>query len=82
MGCECGVIEKSGSWFSYNGERIGQGRDNARKTIESDPALLAELEEKIKNAGLDMSEETRESDELSDEDLDIRLLDLDGDGDE
>ncbi len=43
------IIKKSGSWFSYNGERIGQGKDNARKTIEENPALMDELEEKIRS---------------------------------
>lgn len=42
------VIKKSGSWYSYNGERIGQGKDNARKTIEDNPAMLAEIEDKVR----------------------------------
>ncbi len=48
IGIELGIVQKSGSWFSYNGERIGQGKENAKEFIESDPALLAEIEEKIK----------------------------------
>ncbi len=76
MGVEVGVIEKSGSWFSYNGERLGQGRDNARKTIEGDSALSAELEAKIKAATL--NDEIDEIDSpLDDEELDIRLLETD-----
>ena len=43
------IIKKSGSWFSYNGERIGQGKDNVRKLIESNPDLLAELDQKIRS---------------------------------
>ena len=43
-----GVIEKSGSWFSYDGQRLGQGKDKARLLIESDEALFAEIEEKVK----------------------------------
>ena len=80
MGVEFGVIEKSGSWFAYNGERLGQGRDNARKLIESDAALAAEIEDKIKacmaNDGGAEIEDT-----LDDDDLDIRMLELDLDGD-
>jgi recombination protein RecA len=38
------IVEKSGSWFSYKGERLGQGRDNARTFLEERPALLAEIE--------------------------------------
>ena len=48
IGINLGIVQKSGSWFSYNGERIGQGKENAKNYIESDPDLLAEIEEKIK----------------------------------
>ncbi|MBO7376844.1 MAG: recombinase RecA [Clostridia bacterium] len=47
---ELGVIQKSGSWFSYNGERLGQGKDNARKVIEESPELFAELDAKVRAA--------------------------------
>ncbi len=77
MGVECGVIEKSGSWFAYNGERLGQGRDNARNTIESDPNLLAELEAKVKASGIQGGTEGDESLALDDDDLDIRMMDMD-----
>lgn len=82
MGVECGIIEKSGSWFSYNGERLGQGRDNARLTIEADPALLAELEEKIKAAGVHDEEAGDTLDALDEDDLDIRMMDMDLDSDQ
>jgi len=42
------IIEKSGSWFSYNGDRIGQGRENAKDFIEKNPAIFAELEAKVR----------------------------------
>ena len=42
------IIKKSGSWFSYNGERIGQGKDNVRKMIEGNPAFLAELDMRVR----------------------------------
>jgi recombination protein RecA len=42
------LIEKSGSWFSYGTERIGQGRDNAKAFLEKNPAIQAELEEKLR----------------------------------
>ena len=38
-----GVIVKSGAWFAYNGDRLGQGRDNVRAYIRSNPGLMAEL---------------------------------------
>jgi recombination protein RecA len=42
-----GILEKSGAWFSYGGERVGQGRENARNYLQERPHLLAELEAKI-----------------------------------
>lgn len=44
-----GLIEKSGSWFSYNGEKIGQGKENAKKFLENNPEIMETLEHKIKN---------------------------------
>jgi recombination protein RecA len=41
------IIEKSGAWFSYSGERIGQGRENARSYLQERPKLLAEIEQKL-----------------------------------
>ena len=75
-GVDLGIIEKSGSWFAYNGERLGQGRDNARKLIESDAALCAEIEAKIKAALANSDSDVIEED-LDEDDLDIRMLDLD-----
>ena len=71
---ELGIIQKSGSWFSYNGERIGQGRENARKTVESDPALFAEIEAKIRSLADKLADEDGGDFELDDDDLDIDLL--------
>lgn len=42
------IIEKSGSWFSYNGERLAQGRDNVRDLLRSKPELSAEIEQKVR----------------------------------
>ena len=83
MGVALGILEKSGAWFYYDGSRIGQGKDNARQFIESDPAMMAEIEAKIKEKGAAVEaqrEENMEDDEEEDEELDIRLLDLDDDG--
>ena len=41
-------VEKAGAWFSYNGERIGQGRENAKKYIENNPELMQELDQKVR----------------------------------
>jgi recombination protein RecA len=45
---ESGIIDKSGAWYSYNGQKIGQGRENAKLYLKDTPALMAEVEEKVK----------------------------------
>ncbi len=53
LGVTAGVVEKSGSWYSYNGERIGQGRDNAKLFLKSHPDMATTIEASIRsNAGL------------------------------
>ncbi len=47
LGVEKGIITKSGAWFEYNGNKIGQGRENAKEYIEKTPGLYDELREKI-----------------------------------
>lgn len=44
------IVQKSGAWFSYNGERLGQGRDNSKELIKSNPELYNEIEERVKAA--------------------------------
>ncbi len=48
IGAEAGIIEKSGAWYSFNGQKIGQGRENAKMYLKDNPAVLAEVEEKVK----------------------------------
>ena len=50
MGVEQKVLEKSGSWYAYNGEKIGQGKDNAREFLKENPDLAAEIENKVRAA--------------------------------
>ena len=53
LGVTAGIVEKSGAWFSYDGERIGQGRENAKAFLKQHPDRAAEIEKKIReNAGL------------------------------
>ena len=78
---ELDIIQKSGSWFSYNGERLAQGKDNTRKAIEENPELFAELDAKVRAA---LSEKrdggSSGSDDFElDDDLDIDLGDGQGD---
>lgn len=50
MGVEYGIIQKSGSWFSYDGSRLAQGRDAAKKMLQDNPELADEIEAKIMEA--------------------------------
>jgi recombination protein RecA len=53
LGEKAGVVEKSGSWFSYDGQRIGQGRENAKKYLRENPEVAQTIEQKIReNAGI------------------------------
>jgi len=54
LGVKAGVVEKSGSWYSYGDERIGQGRENAKLYLKSNPTVATAIEDKIRAAnGLD-----------------------------
>jgi recombination protein RecA len=48
LGVKSGIVEKAGAWFSYNGEKIGQGRENAKKFLKDNPAIADEIEAKIR----------------------------------
>ena len=52
MAVDTDVIKKSGSWFSYQDAKLGQGRDAVKNMLEDNPELMSELEEKIKEANL------------------------------
>ena len=50
MGVNARIIEKSGAWYAYNGEKIGQGRDNAREFLRENPELAREMENKVRQS--------------------------------
>ena len=50
LGVQAGIVEKSGSWFSYNGERIGQGKDNAREFLKERPEMAIEIENRVRDS--------------------------------
>jgi recombination protein RecA len=50
MGAAAGVLEKSGSWYAYQGEKIGQGKDNAREFLRENPDLAHEIENKVRES--------------------------------
>ena len=57
LGVKADLVEKSGSWFSYNSQRIGQGRENAKTFLKSNPEIADEIEAKIREqAGLGAKE--------------------------
>jgi hypothetical protein len=48
MGVNAKIVEKAGAWYAYNGEKIGQGRDNAREFLRENPDLAREIENKVR----------------------------------
>jgi recombination protein RecA len=53
LGVKAGIVEKSGAWFSYNSQRLGQGRDNSKATLRDNPAMAREIEQLLRgSAGL------------------------------
>jgi len=70
LGEKAGVVEKSGSWYSYDGQRIGQGRENAKTYLREHPEMAATIEQKVRanagivaNALMDGGKEAEEEDE-------------------
>ena len=47
IGVDKGIIEKAGAWYSYNGSKIGQGRENVKEYLKNNPEIAAEVEQKI-----------------------------------
>jgi recombination protein RecA len=70
LGVRAGIVEKSGAWFSFNGDRIGQGRENTKAFLKDNPKVAAEIEKAIRqNAGLivdKMLQAAPEGDEAAD----------------
>ena len=68
LGVEEDIVEKSGAWYSYNGERLGQGKENAKNTLKENPELYAEIEKKLRSKlgfgeDIDVDEEDSAADE-------------------
>ena len=66
LGAEHEIIQKSGAWYSYEGERLGQGKENVKEHLKNNPELLAEIEGKLRNAlgfGEKAEEESEEQDD-------------------
>ena len=69
MAVNLDIIEKSGSWFSYNGERIGQGRENAKRYLIENKEILAEVEKKVRE-NFEKAFEQSLGEEIQDEEID------------
>ncbi|NLM20998.1 MAG: recombinase RecA [Peptococcaceae bacterium] len=54
MGAETGILKKSGSWYSYNGERLGQGRENVKEFLRQHPEIAQEIEDKVRELVFNM----------------------------
>ncbi|MEW7978626.1 MAG: recombinase RecA [gamma proteobacterium symbiont of Phacoides pectinatus] len=50
LGVKEGIVDKSGAWYSYNGDRIGQGKDNVRNFLKENPQLASEIEQRVREA--------------------------------
>ena len=50
LGVEVEVVQKSGSWYSYEGERLGQGRENSKQFLIENPDIRAEIDKKIRDS--------------------------------
>ena len=57
LGVKAGIIEKSGSWFSWNSQRIGQGRDNVREFLKANPDIANQIEAQVRGAKATIEEE-------------------------
>ena len=61
LAAECGIVNKSGAWYAYNGDKIGQGRENAKAFLAENQAICDEIDEKIREKlGLVESEDAEE----------------------
>lgn len=71
LASDMGILEKSGSWYAYNGERLGQGRDNVRLYLREHPDVAKEIEERLRGAEIEAPAETDQKDLLEENMKDI-----------
>jgi recA bacterial DNA recombination protein len=60
---EAGIIEKSGAWYSYKGNRIGQGKENAKQYLKDNPEIAQEIEQKIRQSTITMETEADDAED-------------------
>ncbi len=72
VGVECGVVKKSGAWFTYEGEQLGQGREKAKDFLTNNPEMMVEITEKVKDrVGIGVVEDNGALAELDDEPISL-----------
>ena len=82
LGVDNGIVKKSGSWFTYEGDQLGQGKEKARNFLKDNPDLANEIEDKIFRAlGVGAYANAKDDDELSDDPVDM-VPNIDFDDDE
>ncbi|MDN6679550.1 MAG: DNA recombination/repair protein RecA, partial [Yaniella sp.] len=62
MGVEHSIVRKSGAWYTYDGDQLGQGKENSRRFLKDNPDLAVEIEERIKST-LGVGAENQEADD-------------------
>ena len=70
LAAENDVVNKSGAWYAYNGNKIGQGRENTKQYLRENPAILDEIEQKVRDH-FDFSKTAEEADEEFGDDFDL-----------
>ena len=63
LGVQHGIIDKTGAWYGYNGERIGQGKDNVREYLRGNPELALEIEQAVKRKALPLNDTAEHAEE-------------------
>ena len=85
LGVKAGIVEKSGSWFSYDSQRIGQGRENVRQFLKDNPDIADAIERQVRQSAGLLSSEMMTAPENSEgngdgEDGESESAEADGDG--
>ena len=63
LGVQQGIVDKSGAWYSYNGDRIGQGKDNVRNFLKENPDIAADIEAQVRAQLLPIAEDVEVAEE-------------------
>ena len=72
MAVDMAIVKKSGAWFTYEGEQLGQGRENAKTFLSENPEIMVEISERVRvQAGIGMADEQEAFSADDDEPIDI-----------